>query len=295
MLRIPLLFTILSSVCLTLVATAEEPKDANGYANRGQDWKMKREYDKAIADYTEAIRLDPHSDYFYLLRSMAWDAKGEYAKAMADCNEAVRLDPRNSSNYVCRGQVWIELKKIDNALNDFDQASRLDPKYATPYICRGMAWHAKGDFAKAIEAYNQAMQIDPKDMSAYYYRGLSRVAKREYDQALDDFDRALRLDAKDEQAWNGKAWLEATCPDAEHRDAKLAVEHATKACQFSDWKEPAMLDSLAAAYAESGDFANAVKWQTKARDLAPAVERADFQTRLDLYKAHKPCRDVTKK
>ena len=70
--------------------------------------------------------------------------------------------------------------------------------------------------------------------------------------------------------------------------------HATKACQLSEWKDIDALDTLAAAYAESGDFADAVKWQTKARDLAPANDKADLQSRLGLYQAHKPYRETEK-
>ena len=68
------------------------------------------------------------------------------------------------------------------------------------------------------------------------------------------------------------------------------MESATKACELTKWKQVGHLDTLAAAYAESGDFDKAVEWETMARDLAMEKNKADYQSRLELYQAHKPYR-----
>ena len=84
---------------------------------------------------------------------------------------------------------------------------------------------------------------------------------------------------------NGRAWFRATCPVATYRDGAQAVAAATRACELTGWKEPGLLDTLAAAYAESGDFDSAVKWQAKAIELeTDAKEKAEFGARLKLYK-----------
>ncbi len=118
--------------------------------------------------------------------------------------------------------------------------------------------------------------------------------KGEYDIAIADYNRALRLDPKHAYPYNNQAWLWATCPEERFRDGRKAVESATRACELTGWKNCGTLDTLAAAYAEAGDFAAAVRWQTKGMDLAPEGQKADFRSRRELYRTGKPYREESK-
>jgi tetratricopeptide (TPR) repeat protein len=86
------------------------------------------EYDKAIKDYDEGIRLDPRQAYAYVNRGDAWLEKAEYDKAIRDFNEAIRLDPDFAPAYLKRGLAWLKKKDNDRATLDFDKANRLDPE-----------------------------------------------------------------------------------------------------------------------------------------------------------------------
>lgn len=105
---------------------------------------------------------------------------------------------------------------------------------------------------------------------------------------------AIRHNTTDVEVHNGLVWLQATCPVAHYRDGKKAVESATRACELTKWQEHGCLDTLAASYAEAGDFDTAVKWQKSALELLPKDDeqiRKDYHMRLELYQAKKPYRE----
>ena len=86
---------------------------------------------------------------------------------MADYNEAIRLDPRYSSAYHNRGKVWYARKDLDKALADYSEAIRLDPKYSLAYVNRGVAWNAKQELDKALADYGEAIRLNPKCRPAH--------------------------------------------------------------------------------------------------------------------------------
>ena len=137
----------------------DEPKTAGDYLTRGIARYDRKDYDGAIADYDQAIRLDPKFAIAYNNRGNARKAKGD----------------------------------LDGAIADYDQAIRLNPKYATAYYNRGLARKAKGNLDGAIADYDQAIRLDPKNATAYYNRGLARKAKGNLDGALADFTEGARL------------------------------------------------------------------------------------------------------
>jgi tetratricopeptide (TPR) repeat protein len=139
---------------------------------------------------------------------------------------------------------------------------------------------------------DKAFPIDPNDARTFFNRGVARSKRKEYDKAIKDYDEAIRIRPRDAASLNELAWLLATCPDAKCRDGKRSVELATKACQLSEWKNGIYIDTLAAAYAEAGNFDEALKWQEKAMqdpEFANAYGQ-EVKERLALYGNNKPYR-----
>jgi protein O-mannosyl-transferase len=120
--------------------------------------------------------------------------------------------------------------------------------------------------------------------------GLNREGK--YEAAAHHFAEAARLNPNDGNVCNNHAMILASCPEATCRDGKRAVQAANRACELTDWRKPDYVDTLAAAYAESGDFDAAVKWQTKAMEMITDERNKEvFRSRLVLYRVRKPYRE----
>jgi tetratricopeptide (TPR) repeat protein len=248
-----------TTLALLLLLPAAAPADEPDDMRRGSDALFKGDYDLAIAHFDAYIKKHPRLGVGFLNRGDAYAAKGQFARAAADYTECMRLTHKHEFIYRKRGDCYA----------------------------------AAGEYVKALDDYTEAIRLDPKSDLAYAGRAAVHLRKRDYRKAVADFREAARLDPDDRRPHNYLAWVLATCPEAAVRDGKKAVEHAKRACELSGWREGASLDTLAAAYAESGDYKEAVRWQRRALEvgfLGMADETEKARERLKLYEAGRPHR-----
>ena len=209
---------------------------------------------------------------------------------IADYNRAIEIDPKYASAYNNRGLAKNEKGDVDGAVADYNLAIQLDANDVN-------AWtnlEATSKKTRAISMapsshYDRAVQINPKKANTYYQRGWAREKKGDANGAVADYTHTIELDPKNAHAYNTLAWLLATCAQDRIRDGKKAVAYASKACEMADWKEPDFLDTLAAACAETGDFAQAVKWEAKILETPnlPEKDAATYKSHLALYQLGK--------
>jgi tetratricopeptide (TPR) repeat protein len=249
-------------VCFLVVPARLDAQTADEYVKRADTLFQWEEEAKAIPAYTQALAVanakDPKEKqlifHAYYHRGYAWAGMGDYDKAIADISHALAIDPNCAGAYFDRGNVWMLKVEYDKAIADFTKALAIYPDCVDTYIYRASAWKAKGEYAKAIADYTKITGIVPKYSMPY--------------EAL--------------------AWIYATCPDAKCRDGRKAVEYANKAVQLGEIQEWYYRGTLAAAYAESGDFAKAREFQEKAIESASEKEKQKLISRLELYKQGKP-------
>src|SRR5262245_18884644 len=218
----------------------------------------KEDYERAVKLFTQVIRKDGRNADAYYYRGLAHCYNEDDDEAKADANKAITHNPKHDGAYTLRGWLHLDSEEHDKAIADCTKAISIDSKYADPYSIRASAYDDLGQFDKAVADYTQACTLAPDDADAH----------------------------------NALAWILATCPQAACRNGEKAVEHATLACKLTDHKDAINLDTLAAAYAESGKYKEAVEWQKRAiAAAADADDREEFQERLRLYQAGKPFRN----
>jgi tetratricopeptide (TPR) repeat protein len=151
------------------------------------------DYEGAIANYTQSLRINPNFAPTYNNRGNSYSALGEYQKALADYTQALRLDPNYAGTYNNRGGVYNELGEYQKALADHNQALRLDPNQAAAYINRAVVYVKQGDYQRALVDYSQVLRLDPNDAGAYLGRGILFFLIGDSQKAMSDLQRAASL------------------------------------------------------------------------------------------------------
>jgi tetratricopeptide (TPR) repeat protein len=192
------------SGCTAAIQSHKEPQYlAFAYVNRGDAWTHKRDYDRAIADYNEAIRLGP-SPRAFSNRGIVYFNRKAYDRAIADFTEAIRLNPNIAYAFKDRADAYkakeafedddYKAKEdLDHAIADYSEAIRLDPNFTQAYVTRGRILHGKRDYDRAIADYNHVIRLDPKAVDVYVNRGSAFYLKGDYDRAIADYSEAIRL------------------------------------------------------------------------------------------------------
>ncbi len=174
-------------------AIALDPNDIDAYNERGQIWLEKGENDNAISDFDKAIELDPRKAEAYYNRGRAYSHNGADTRAIADYGQAVEFDPTHWRAYNNRGFVLNRMGEFDRAIADLDEAIRLEPNDPFAYNNRGISWGAKGDAKRAVADYSQAITLDPTYVNPYGSRGIYYFYDREPAKAQADLAKAAEL------------------------------------------------------------------------------------------------------
>jgi tetratricopeptide (TPR) repeat protein len=225
-------------------------------------------------------------------------ALGEHAAVPAERRRAVlqaalRDRPGDLTLLMTLGNSY-PLNQRDGAAERarwFQAAVSARPRSAVAHTSLGSALDDLGDREGAIDEYRQAIRLNPAYANAHYNLGNARRLLRDVGGAVSAYEDAVRHDPKFSLAHNNLAWILAAGPDGV-RDGQRAVEHATRACELTQWKEPHYINALAAAWAEAGDFDKAIAYQKRAL-LSPqlGLDWAGARLLLMLYERKQPYRD----
>jgi tetratricopeptide (TPR) repeat protein len=190
-------------------AIKKAPNKVRPYNNRGRAYGNRGEYDKAMADFRQAITINPRCAEAYYNLGLVYALKGDNDKALEQYNQALNLYPNYTAAYNNRGLVLVNKKEFDRAVKDYDKALSLSPRSSDVYYNRGLAYYHKQVFDKAIADYSQALLLNPRYGNAYHNRAIAYYMTKEYQKALDDLAKmqqfGFKVDVKLQKALRDKA------------------------------------------------------------------------------------------
>lgn len=264
--------------------------NATEHYSCGMDHYNSNRFDDAYREFSRAIELLPDYSDPLTGRGYVYSIQGDFIKAKIDFDHALRLNPSDADAWKGRADARQILGDFKNSISDYDTAIHLNPRDADYFRRRGDSHSAIGNLQNSMEDYRQAIALNPADPIPYYFLASHLSQAGFYGDAVYHYEEALKVDSNlDTFVYADYAWLLSTCPDTQLRNPAKAIQLAITACENSDWCEDQELGVLAAAYAASQDFANAVNYQTKAIHFACDDRLKLQQSRLEGYHLEKPC------
>ena len=217
--------------------------------------------------WTHALAVTTDNDFAHNNLGYLCVDRGELDKAMSHFEAASKIRSGKLDPHYSMGTAFVEMNlgdalarkgQPDEAMAHFEQAINLQPDYAEAYYNRGNVLYAKGRVDEAMADFEKTLQIQPNDADAHTGLGNALLRKGALKEAIAQYSQAVALAPEDPHSRSNLAWLLATSSDASIRDGAKAVELAQQAVSVSGGREPLFFRTLAAAYAETGRFSNAI-------------------------------------
>lgn len=168
--------------CTAIITGKQKGSVSVAYHNRGLIWLAKDDLDRAIADFNQAIRLNPKVANTYFLRGAAWSEKGDYDRAIADYSEMVKLSPSEQIGYVFRGSTYLLKGDLDRAGSAFAEVIKVFPEAVSGYWNRGRVHFHRADFIAASDDFMRAADLG--DGHAMLWRFFTRARLKQDGTAM---------------------------------------------------------------------------------------------------------------
>jgi protein O-mannosyl-transferase len=277
---------------------ARNPECWMAHTNLGLVLLQQGKIDDGIAHYRSALQMQPDSwDAEYNLGT-ALLGKGQVDEAILHCERAVAMRPTDPDGQVSLGNALSQKGRIDEAIAHYQRAITVQPDHFLARYSLGHALLEKGELDSAIQVCRSALLLRPSDADCQTTLAIALEEKGNPAEAIEHYQKALELAPKSIPTLINFAWLLATSQDASLRNGLKAVELAKQADQLVGGTNTLVLRTLAAAYAEHGEFAKAIRTARSAMELARMHGEGSLTTDLDqqigLYQLGMPYRDTAK-
>src|SRR5437773_10101504 len=275
---------------------ARNPECWMAHTNLGIVLLQKGKLNDGIAHYRAALQMQPDSwDAEYNLGT-ALVAKGEVDEAILHCDRAVAIQPNDPDAQVSLGDALLKKRRVEEAIVHYHKAMALRPDYFLALYGLGSALLEKGELDTAVQYCRAALLIRPDDADCHTVLAVALDEKGETAEAIYHYEKAVQISPKSISALTNLAWLLATSSNDALRDGNKAVKLAGEANQLLVGTNPVVLRTLAAGYAETGQFAKAIESAEAAVQLARLSGdnslATDVGEQLGFYRLGAPYRET---
>lgn len=295
---------------MALITKMLAAKPSEGmYRMRAILYRAEQKLDEALSDLNKAIAMQPKDPMTLLQRAELALDRDDVKAAKADFRAALQAAPQiinAEATISLRSRIAMQENRFADAINDAQLLLDARPGDLFRRLRLATLYSLDNRPRKAIDLYTTALQEDPKNAAVLRSRGDALLSVGDHSAAVDDYEKAIEslgvtkedadTRAKAEAAGinNNLAWVLATSPTESVRDGKKAQKYAKQAAELTDYTEAHILSTLAAAYAENGDFKAAVKWSKKAVELGKKADHEQLEqleAELQSYEDGKPWRE----
>lgn len=220
---------------------------------------------------------------------------GNYAQASEYCQKVLASDPNNPQAHAVMAKALSGENQPREAMSYYQQALHFYPGDAALNYQYGLDCMKIGDYDQAAVGFSQAVYLKPQWAEPHFQLALVFMGLQETNQAIEQYRQTLQINPDFAPALNNLAWLLATAASPDLRNGADAVRYGTHACELTSYKEAVFVGTLAAAYAEAGQFQKAQETAQRACDLASASGQTNlYEFNLALlkkYQNHLPYRE----
>jgi len=250
--------------------------------------------DQAAEHFNEAQRIYPKYLQSHENIARMFLRQGKKAQAQECFNDLLRIKADWAAGYYKLGLAYARLRRYDLAVQNYKEALQLNPNFIEAINNLAVMLSNQGKIDEAIEKFEKALHLKPDDPFAHFNLGIIMVQQGKYDDAVKHYNETLQAKPDWPEAQNNLAWLLTVQARPDRRNAEKALTLAKRACELTNYKQPVYLRTLAAAYAATGQFPQAVSTAEQAIRLALSFRQKELaeniRNQLKLYRAERPYR-----
>ena len=257
-----------------------EPDYSRAHYVLGVAFTLKGKLDEAVAHYQQALRIKPDYVSAHNSLGLVLKSQGKLDEAISHFRQALLIEPNNVDVHRNLGDALSAQGRFDESISHYLKALEVKPDFAEAHYNMALSLRSLGRIDEAIDHFNQAVRFEPNFVAAHNNLARTLVTAGRIDAALEHFYEALRLKPDSAAALGGIASILVNHPNPAARDPNRAIEFASRAAVLTGYNDSVVLETLAAAFAATGQFDKAAITLQTAVDLASAKGDDEFAARL---------------